>query len=280
MIHSLRSVLSSGLVLLAAAAVAAGSPETVVICAPGFPGTMEQAQPTMDDFARAVERAAGRAAGSVSAVYHPTAAGGLDALADDGAVVALVSLPFYLEHGEDLGLRPLLQPLPVAGADEQWSLVAKAGRVQGPASLDGWTVAGRAGDAPDFLRRVVLRPWGAVPASAEITFAPRVLTVLRAAARGENVAAVLDAAETEALASLPFATDLEIVTRSRPLPASVVCGVGDRLTDDGAQAWSKALGALGETASGRDVLRSMRLEGFRDLPREALAEVEKAYRAP
>src|SRR6059036_784782 len=51
-----------------AATGAAAGARTLVVCAPGYPGTTEEAQPTMDAFARAAEAAAGWPAGSLHAV--------------------------------------------------------------------------------------------------------------------------------------------------------------------------------------------------------------------
>ena len=50
-------------------AVAATPARTLVACAPGYPGTTEDAQPVLDAFARAAESAAGWAEGGLGAVY-------------------------------------------------------------------------------------------------------------------------------------------------------------------------------------------------------------------
>src|SRR5262245_7454326 len=59
----------------AGAATAAGA-RTLVVCAPGYPGTTDEAQPTMDAFARAAEAAAGWTTGSLHVVYDETLDGG------------------------------------------------------------------------------------------------------------------------------------------------------------------------------------------------------------
>src|SRR5437867_12077892 len=69
---------------------------SIVLCAPGYPGNTLQAQPTMDLFARYVEKAAGLAGGSLGAAYYETEKGGLDRLAAEDSALALVPLPFYL----------------------------------------------------------------------------------------------------------------------------------------------------------------------------------------
>src|SRR5262245_47968634 len=63
---------------------------TLVVCAPGYPGTTGQAQPTMDALAAAVGRAAGLEEGTLGAVYHESLAGGLARLEQKDAAFALV----------------------------------------------------------------------------------------------------------------------------------------------------------------------------------------------
>src|SRR5215813_4861114 len=119
-------------ILLAAAA------STLVFCAPGYPGAPGDAQPFVDQFAAAAVSAAGWPAGSLSAVYDPTEQGGLAKLNGADAVLAFVPYPFYVEHGAQLHLTPLAQGnVTGVGTQEKWTLVAKNGRVTGPASLSG-----------------------------------------------------------------------------------------------------------------------------------------------
>jgi hypothetical protein len=88
--------------LLAAPLVAAAAPFTLVVCAPGYPGTTAEAQPTLDAFAAAAAEAAGWERGKLAAVYHETERGGLEGIAKPDAAFALVPLPFLIEHGAAL----------------------------------------------------------------------------------------------------------------------------------------------------------------------------------
>jgi hypothetical protein len=117
----------------------------------------------MDDFARTAERAAGLPSGSLGAVYFETEQGGLSRLGEPDAALALVTLPFFLEHGSALLLKPELQVVQSAGANETWSLVAKRGRVTSPASLDGWEITGIPGYSAGFVRGPVLSGCAACP---------------------------------------------------------------------------------------------------------------------
>lgn len=260
------------------AAVGAPAQKVIVLCAPGYPGNVLQAQPTMDAFARSAGHAAGWPEGKLGAVYHETEKGGLDRLAVDDAAMALVPLPFFLQHGAALGLKPRLEAEPDSGTTEVWSLVAKKGVILSPASLDGWELTGKSGYAPAFVRGPVLRGWGAVPAGARITFSAAILSVLRRAAAGEKIAAVLDGEQTEALASLPFANDLEVVARSQPLPASVLSTVRDHLAPAETEALARALLRLHETEEGQAVLKRMRMKRFLPVDAKRLDAAQRAFR--
>lgn len=244
---------------------------TLVACAPGFPGTTEEAQPAMDALAATLARTAGRPDGSLGATYLSGEAEGVKRLGQPDAAVALVSLPFFLQHGAALGLAPRLQvELVGAGLLERWSLVAKKGRVARPADLGGLTVLSTAGYAPAFVRGA-LGPWGRLPDAVAVAPTTQVLSALRKAASGADVAVLLDGAQAEALASLPFAADLEVVARSAPLPTSLVATVGARLT---AKQWAgleKALLALAADPRGGAALAGVRMVRFAPLEPAPLA---------
>ncbi len=250
----------------------ASPPRLLVVCSPGSPGTTLQAQPTMDAFAAAAARAAGWPEGGLGAAYFETAEAGLARLAQPDAVMALVPPAFLARYGKEMGLMPRLEAVLESGRPEVWSLAAKKGRLSSSAALSGWEVTGAPGFAPDFVRQVLLGKWGTLPADVRITFGTRVLSALRRADAGENVAVLLDGAGAEALPSLPFGQDLEIVTRSRPLPGALLCMVGKRLPAAEAESMVKGLSGLGSQEGGAEVLKSLRLSRFAPLDRSAAEE--------
>lgn len=264
-------------VVTAAATPAPRAPRAVlVVCAPGYPGDTKEAQPTMDAFATAVESAAALPAGSLGAIYYETLDGGLDRLSKSDAALALVPYPFFVEYRTKLGLKPQLQVVDDAGSTEVWSLAAKRGRVTSAASLDGWELTGGAGYAPSFVKGPALGAWGGLPTSAHITFSPAVLGPLRKASQGESIAVLLDGAQAASFATLPFANQVEIVTKSKPLPKSLVCTVGEgRMTSEELKAVTRALLGLQRTAEGKTVLKTMRMARFEPASRSLAAETLK-----
>ena len=130
-------------------------------------------------------------------------------------------------------------------------------RIMAP-SFDPRSVAGY---APDFVRGSALAGWS-LPADVKITQAPQVLSALRRASSGEPVAVLLDATQTTALASLPFAADLQNVTQSAPLPSAILAVVNGRLPKARADTLRAALLNLGKSPDGADALANLRLQGF------------------
>jgi len=255
----------------AAVAASPAGPITLVACAPGFPGTTAEAQPSMDALAGAVARGAALPAGALAALYLPGETDGVARLGQPDAAVALVSLPFFLAHGAALGLSPRLQvELAGAGLLERWALVARKGRVARPADLAGMTVLSTAGYAPAFVRGA-LGGWGRIPDGVAVAATAQVLSALRKAAGGAEVAVLLDGAQAEALATLPFAADLEVVARSAPMPTALVATVGTRLPAPRWAALEKALLGLAADPAGAAALAGIRMVRFLPLDAAALA---------
>ena len=90
----------------------ASSPVALVVCAPGYPGNTEQAQPTMDAFAGNVESRAGWKKGRLTATYYETADAGVEAMKAADAAVALVPLSLFAQYADALGLEPRLLAVP------------------------------------------------------------------------------------------------------------------------------------------------------------------------
>jgi len=250
----------------------------VVVCAPGYPGSTAEAQPAMDGLAAAITAGAGWDPAAVRAVYFETEEGGVASLESPDVGLMLVTLPFFLEHRAELDLHPQLMAVP-SGREplEPWSLVTGAGAVKQPADLEGYELFSLAGHSPGFVRGPALGDWGELPESVTITFSGAVLSGLRRAAKGENVALLLDAAQTDALARLPFSDQLEVVWNSQMLPVSIVCSVGDRVAPDRLSEVLAALEALDEQPAATDALAGVRLDRFEPVDAAVVERAEKAF---
>jgi ABC-type phosphate/phosphonate transport system substrate-binding protein len=236
---------------------------TLVFCAPGYPGGSGDAQPFVDQFAKAAAASAGWKPDSLAATYDPTEQGGLTKLGEKDAVLAFVPYAFYVQHAAALHLAPLAQAdVAAVGTQERWMLVGKAGGpVTGPASMTGYTILSVAGYAPEFVKRSALAAW-TLPADAKVEATGQILSALRRVASGEPVLALLDQTQAAALSTLPFAAQIKTLTQSSALPVALITVVDSRLPEVRAKEFQAALIKMNTTSSGAEMLASLKLKGF------------------
>jgi hypothetical protein len=245
---------------------------TLVVCAPGSPGSTAEAQPAMDALARSLAKEAHLPAGSMTAVYEETETGCLRRLAEKDAALLLATLPFYLAHEQELRLVPRLSAMPQGGGTlQRWTLVTGKDH---PAALEGYTVQAGAGTSKRFVHAVAPK----LPAQVEIQQVGTVLSGLRRAANGEKVAVLLDGSEAAAMGSLPFAASLAPVETSPPVPVAVLATVAKRMDEPRRKELEDAFIRLAEDRAARDALDGVRMAGFVPLDENALAAARAAYR--
>jgi hypothetical protein len=238
---------------------------TLVFCAPGYPGGSGDAQPFVDQFAKAAAASAGWKSDSLGAIYDPSEQGGLTKLADKDSVLAFVPYAFYIQHAAALHLVPLVQADVVGvGTQERWTLVgatggAAAGGAVTGAALAGYTILSIAGYAPEFVKHSALAAW-TLPTDVKIESTGQILSALRRVASGEPVVALLDQTQAAALSTLPFAAQIKTLTQSAPLPVAVIAVVDARLPEARAKVFQTALIKMNSTNA--DTLASLRLKGF------------------
>lgn len=273
----LRLAPSLALAVAAALAVPAhaapADKQTLVVCSPGSPGTTDEAQPRMDAFAAAISK---KAQVPFAAVYDPSDDGGVTRLKTAG--IGMVSLPFFLQHEQALGLHARLQAVAKGRpALERWALVAQKGKVTGADGLAGFTIATNIAFAPGFVRGTALGTLGALPATVKIVQSTAVLSSLRKAANGEPTAVLLDATQESSLATLPFGAKLEVIAHSPPVPAGLIVTIDARLPDAAWQPIGRGLLGLSQDKSATETLDAIQLTGFTALDDKALAAARKAF---
>ncbi len=267
-------VAAAGVAAAGPGSVASAAPETnIVVCAPGSPGSTDDARAAMDEFAAAATAKSGV---PLTAVYEPSDAGGVARLADAG--IGLVSLPFYLEHRTELGLHARLGVVekgrPVL---DRWVLVAEKGRVKTAEGLAGFTIASNAAFAPKFVRGVIEASLGALPANVKLEQTRAVISALRRAANGEPVAVLLDGSQSDALATLPFAAKLEAIARSPAMPVAVVATVDARISDSRWRKIEHALVGMAADKAAATALDSIQIARFGPVDGAALTAADQLY---
>jgi hypothetical protein len=234
---------------------------TLVFCAPGYPGAAGDAQPFVDQFAKAAAASAGWSADSLAATYDPTDTGGLMQLRGPDAVLTFIPYAFYVQYGAQLHLAALAQAdVSDVGTQERWTLVGKAGGVSDAASIAGYTIVSVAGYAPEFVKHLALQAWN-LPPDVKIE-SGQVLSALRRVTGGEKVVVLLDQTQSAALPTLPFAAQLKTLMQSAPLPVAIVAVVDARVPAARAKAFQMALLKLSAAPGGADALSALHLKGF------------------
>jgi len=241
---------------------------TLLVCAPGYPGSTAEAQPAMDGLARALSASAHLA---ISAVYQEKAEGCLKRLEQKDTAVVLAALPFYLEHEKDRKLVARLMAVPQDGeALQRWTLVAGK---EHPTTLAGFTVQSTAG----YSRRFVHAMAPSLPKDVQIVASSTVLSSLRKAANGEKVAVLLDGAESAAVSKLPFAASLANVEASPPVPVALIATVGKRIDAARWKTLQAAFLGLSKEASAAEALQGVRTSAFVPLDSKALSAATAAW---
>ncbi len=131
----------------AAAEPAGGS--AFVIVQPGYPGSTRDAEAFVGSLAAYL--AEKMSLTGLKGEYHNDSRAGLDAIALLKPAFGVVSVGFYLEHREKLGLEPLLE----SGPSDNFVLVVREGEVKDLKALKGQLVAGGPLHELPFLHRVV-----------------------------------------------------------------------------------------------------------------------------
>jgi hypothetical protein len=244
---------------------------TLLVCAPGYPGSTAEAQPAMDGLARALATSAHLPQGSLAAVYEEKTEGCLTRLAQKDTALVLAALPFFLEHEHDLRLTARLMAVPQGGeALQRWTLVAGKDH---PAELTGYSVVSSAG----YSRRFVHAMAPSLPKEVRIVPSSTVLSSLRKASTGEKIAVLLDGAESAAIAKLPFAASLANLESSPPVPVALVATVDKRMDEAQEKSLQRALLGLAKDPAAAEALQGVRTTAFVPLDSKALSAARAAW---
>jgi len=257
----------------------------LLVCAPGFPGTPEQAKGVMDALAAAIARGAGWGEGRVRARYVATEVEGVTALKQRRPALLLPTLPFYCKHhalirGELVAASKLADK-----PTEAFRVVApRAFQGDGLAALRGKRLTGTRIEDPNFLSRVVFA--GALDARRDLTLVDgkRTLRALKLATEGEADALLLSDDEWRLLQTPELKPRLDgwrTVFESAALPSApmVALGATPEAKPDAAlvAAVQRALLALHAGDEGKKLCERLRVTGFAKPDPTPYAAVVKRY---
>jgi hypothetical protein len=211
---------------------------------------------------RVVEESGGWSPGSMTGLFISSSRECGMRLDEQKPPFAITTLGTFLTYREKLGLVPLAQPVIDGSTAERYRIMVRTGTHPSLAALKGKTIAGALVEEPQFLKRVVLR--GAMDPESFFTLkgSPGVLRCLRKLAQGELDGVIVNSQQYRALASLPFAGELEVAFTSEEIPLVGIVANGKLTTADERSRFTRALSRVCSHPEGKKLCELFGVENF------------------
>ncbi|MCU0662493.1 MAG: phosphate/phosphite/phosphonate ABC transporter substrate-binding protein [Myxococcota bacterium] len=269
----------SAILFLAFSTVAFAGPamagdKDLVFCLPGFPGTKIQAQPFVEKMLRHLEAKLSWPKGSMTGAYYPNEAEGLRQLDSLKPGIALVGPSVLTARYKSMGMKIIAKVEVQGRGDEVYSIVVKA---DGPGTIEklaGKKLAGAVVTDPKFVHDVLLGKKLAV-GQLSLVDEQKPLQALRAVARGQMDAAIVDKAVVDHLAELPFAKDLKVIFTASPVPAPAVVVFGEIVKD--AKKLEEVLTGLCQQADGKELCKTLTISSIKAASESNYKSLFSAY---
>ncbi len=219
-------LISAALLVLGVSMPVAAGGKDMLLCLPGFPGTTAQAQPYIDKMLRHLEKKLGIEAGSMNGVFISDEVKSVSELKQTRPGLALVGPSVLASQHKAMKMKVIGKLIINGKSEEAYSLVTKKGGPSDVASLAGKTVSGTVVNDPKFVANVLLDK--KVPADKMVLVSQRrPLKSLRDVARGKVDAAIVDSSVVAHMKELDFASDLQVIHTSKPVPAPAIVVMGE-----------------------------------------------------
>ncbi|MEZ4267310.1 MAG: hypothetical protein R3F39_13100 [Myxococcota bacterium] len=273
--HLTRPALSALATLcLVALAAPASQAATLAFCHDGGPGNTSQAEPKVAQFLRHIERTVGLSAGSLSGEYHTDHAGCVRYFDAKRPEIGVLDLATLLRHGAAWKLTPIAhvgEPAPT-----RYHVLVRKGTYAALGALTGKQVIAALPDDSDFLSKIVLDGKGD-PASWKVSFTSRPLKGLRAVAREEADATIVDGETFAHLAELSLPTALVSIHESPALPGLTMVSVGQNGgAPDLVARLLKALGSLCE-GDGKELCKQLKVDRLQKAEPARFEALRRSY---
>jgi hypothetical protein len=259
--------------LLAATPAQAAQPIHFLLIQPGSPGTTEEAAPVIGRLADYLAQHLPKGT-AVSGLYLNSIDRVASAVAQQKPRMAIVTLPYYLEHRTTYDWRPQLATQPGGKTDDHYRLLVSAAN---PAA--GWetvtgTVAGALCVTPEPVARLLFnRPAAALPFRCQPT--DRLLRASRQVVRGELAGLIVTDEQYSSLMALPEGRSLKELHATGPLVPPLVVTFGP--PDAPLEAVIQALRGMKEDPAAHDLLGELRTDGFGPIDSAALERIQSAF---
>jgi hypothetical protein len=275
--RTIRPVVLAGVValVLSVPALVLGGARDLLLCVTGFPGTTEQAAPTVRGFLDALGQKLGWGAGAIAGDYYPDAEIGLQKIRERQPGFAGMSLELYLAHGSEFGAEVLALAV-MHGRDKQryHVVVAKEG---GPANVDALTgtVLVPFRESARFLGNLVLDGRRTLAEALTLQYESNPMSALRKVARGQATAAVVEEEIVLRFDEVPVKDQLTVLAAGPWLPGPPLVALSWSAAADRTAMRTALVGLC--SGDGAETCRSIRVDSFKQASNADYAEAQRLF---
>lgn len=236
--------------------------QTILVCYPGGPVDAAEAGNALSSMLRVVERVGQWKSGTFESAFTSRADECRKLLAERKPAFAITSLGLYLELASRHHLVPVVQPRIKGQTAERYRIMIKKGAFADLAALQGKTLGGSVLEETEYLRRIVFA--GRIDPSRHFSLKPsrQALRSLRALAKGELDAVLVNQQQYDALGGLPFAKDLEAVFTSEAVPLMGLVADEKATSAGERERLTRALQGMCQDSEGKKLCELFGVESF------------------
>lgn len=221
-------VLGITIITLLSINVTSAGEKDMLLCLPGFPGTTTQAQPFVDKVLRHLETKLSWPAGSMKGTYLPDGDGVFEHLDQEKPGIALLDPSVYAREHSKRKMKVIAKVEVNGRGEETYAVITRKDGPKSLADLAGKKIEGVIVHDPKYIFNVLFDR--AIPLEKlHLQIEKRPLKALRDVVRGLADAAIIDRSVRDHLSELPFASEIQIIFESKPVPAPAVVVMGDGL---------------------------------------------------
>ncbi|MBI4613908.1 MAG: hypothetical protein HY720_09895 [Planctomycetes bacterium] len=264
--------------VLAALALPAHADRDFVIVVPGGEGSRRNSKRFFEEWTGYLREKLAWPAESLAGGYDNDLVEGLARLRSTRPTFGVVGIDFYLAYRGAFDMRPRLSSRPYGSATQRYVVIAPGDGPTGLLALHGGKVGGKYLSAPGFVSGLI---FGGDPASTGIELVPfpGSMDALAGALAGAISGVVVKEREWNGIREVPrFVGKFRAVHTSEPVLAPIVVVFGEPPADGSAEAFARALSAMGDDEHGKALLGTMQENaGFVPVDEETLARAVERY---
>jgi hypothetical protein len=207
---------------LALLTLAVSAPTQLLVYLAGGPGDTAAAEKPLRSFLDQWETAAGLPKGSLEGKYFPQKEAALSFAKESSPGLFMLPAVTFFEQEKTWGLTPIAQVAVNDSAAETLYVVVKKGALADAAALNGKKVLTTLLVEPKFADLVVLEDDKSLARLANLELERSPLAALRKLREGTADGVLLDQAQWAGMEKLPFASELTLLAKTKPVPRPVI----------------------------------------------------------